>query len=240
MKKYICEDAQTLGAQAAAETAKLLNLAIASNGEARLLVSTGASQFTLFDALVGLPVAWDKVEMFHLDEYIGMDETHPASFVRYLKERFTGRVSLKAAHFLGSADAAAVDRVTFEIRKTPVDVGLIGIGENAHIAFNDPPADFHDTAAYKTVSLDEACRRQQLREGWFAVLDDVPKTALTMTVHQIMLCKKIISAVPYGVKAEAVFRTLNAPDITETIPATMLRRHADWSLYLDRESAALL
>jgi len=241
MKIHICEDAKTLGMKAAEETARLLIQVIEQQGNARLLVSTGASQFTLFEALVGLPVAWEKVEMFHLDEYVGMSEDHPASFIRYLKERFTSKVPLKAAHFLNTADVAAmIGRATAEIRKAPVDVGLIGIGENAHIAFNDPPADFQDTAAYKIVQLDEACRRQQLREGWFASMDDVPQTALTMTVHQIMLCRKIISAVPYRVKAEAILRTLTAPDITEEVPATMLRGHADWTLYLDKESASLL
>lgn len=242
MKVTICENPAALGMQAAEETAKLLSEAIARKGEARLLVSTGASQFTLFEALVKQPVAWECVEMFHLDEYIGMPETHPASFVGYLKQRFTSKVSLRAAHFLDdTADTqACIARMTAEIRKAPIDVGLIGIGENAHIAFNDPPADFEDTAAYKVVALDDACRHQQYGEGWFATLEDVPKTALSMTVHQIMLCEKIISCVPYAVKAEAIAKTLGAPEVTNEIPATILRTHPCVSLYLDKDSASLL
>lgn len=171
-----------------------------------------------------------------------MPETHPASFVRYLKERFTSKVRLGAVYFLDGEEEinACIERVTGKIREAPIDVGLIGIGENAHIAFNDPPADFEDTASYKVVQLDEACRRQQLGEGWFPSIEDVPKQAISMTVSQILQCEKIINAVPHKVKVQAVYDTLRVPEITNMIPATKLRCHADVTLYLDEDSASLL
>ena len=242
MRTVLCESPKVLGEQAALDAATQLRACVTKRGTARLLVSTGASQFTFFEAFVKLDVPWDKVEMFHLDEYVGMPETHPASFVGYLKERFVNRVHLKKAHFIDGTEnvKTCIARVTKEIRIAPIDVGLIGIGENAHIAFNDPPADFECTAAFKTVQLDEACRKQQLGEGWFATLEDVPRTAISMTVHQIMQCRKIICAVPYRVKARAVHDTLNAPEVTNLIPATMLHNHADVTLYLDPDSASML
>ena len=242
MKIIINRDAAELGRRAAASAAASLNEAIAEKGVAYLLVSTGMSQFTTFEALIREDVDWTKVEMFHLDEYIGIPETHPASFVKYLKERFTCHIPLKAAHFVnivGGVDAV-IGNLTAELEKKPIDVGLIGIGENAHIAFNDPPADFDSTAAYIVVRLDEACRRQQFGEGWFASIDDVPAEAVSMTVNQILKCKRIISAVPYKVKADAVRKTLTAEKPTPLIPATALRTHRDATLLLDMESASLV
>jgi len=242
MKMIQCESAQALGKAAAAQAAALLREAIAQQGYARLLVSTGASQFTLFEALVKEEVDWAKVTMFHLDEYINMPQTHPASFIGYLKERFVDIVHPGTVHYvIGMGDVKEnLQALTALIREAPLDVGLIGIGENAHIAFNDPPADFTTKEAYTIVTLDEKCRYQQFREGWFATLEDVPKEAISITVHEILKCKHIICAVPYTVKAQAVYDTLNAPEITPMVPATILRSHDDVTLYVDPDSASKL
>jgi glucosamine-6-phosphate deaminase len=230
-----------LGERAADCAEKIINRAIASQGLARIVLSTGASQFTTLEALVKKDIDWSKVEAFHLDEYIGIGEDHPASFVRYLKERFVGKISpLKAFHFvtLGFGPQEIIARLTAEIRKSPIDLGLIGIGENGHIAFNDPPAVFEEEASYKIVRLDAACRRQQMGEGWFKTIDDVPAEAVSMTVPQIMKCRTIISAVPFAVKADAIQKTLSAPAPTPQVPATILKTHRDFYLFLDRDSAA--
>jgi len=191
-----------------------------------------------------MDIDWSKVELFHLDEYINMPETHPASFIKYLKERFINnlKINLKKINFVDTTIGVEniIAKLTEEVNRGDIDVGVIGIGENAHIAFNDPPADFDCEDAFKIVTLDEACRNQQLREGWFKTFDDVPKEAISMTVKQILKCKKIISVVPYKVKAKAVHDTLTAGEITNTIPATALRTHNDWTLYLDVESASMI
>jgi len=175
--------------------------------------------------------------MFHLDEYVDLPETHGASFRKYLKERFVSKVkNLKAAHFVDGT-VEGIKSLTEEIRKSPIDIGLIGIGENTHIAFNDPPADFDTTESYIVVNLDEKCRKQQLGEGWFPTLDDVPKQAVSMTVYQIMQCKKIVSCVPYAVKAEAIEKTLTTKETTPMVPATKLKEHPDFILYADMDSA---
>jgi len=209
MKPNIFPTPQALGKAAAAKTAQILNAAIAEKGCARIILSTGASQFETIKNLREADVDWTKVEMFHLDEYIGVDANHGASFVKYLRERFVGLengLSLKKAHYIdGLADPQRVMAdMTAELRKSPVDIALIGIGENAHIAFNDPPADFDTRDAFIIVDLDDACKNQQVREGWFPTMDDVPKQAITMTPYQIMQANVIISAVPYAQKAEAV------------------------------------
>lgn len=238
---HVSATPQELGSRAASAIAQLLNSAIKEQGYARLILSTGASQFETLDALVKLDVAWDQVEMFHLDEYVGLPESHVASFRRYLKERFTGRLPLKAAHFVdGEGDIQAkIKALTRELRRAPVDVGVIGIGENGHIAFNDPPADFDTDAAYKVVTLDERCRRQQVREGWFDTVDSVPKEAVTMCVKQIMACRHIVTAAPHSVKAEAIYHTITQP-VSPAAPATILKTHPDWKLFLDDASAARL
>lgn len=232
---------QELGGHAAAAIAQLLTQAISQQGYARMILSTGASQFETLDALVKMDVAWEQVEMFHLDEYVGLPISHGASFRKYLKERFVSKVSLKAAHFVdGEGDIQAnIESVSQELLKAPVDVGVIGIGENGHIAFNDPPADFNTKEAYKIVTLDERCKRQQVGKGWFADLDQVPKQAVTMCVKQIMACRHIVSAVPHGVKAEAVYNTVTQP-VSPVIPATILKTHPDWRLFLDDASAQKL
>ncbi len=230
---------QQLGQKAADKIAELLRNAIAQKGSARIILSTGASQFETIDALVKADVDWSKVEMFHLDEYVALPESHIASFRKYLKERFASKVSLKAAYFVnGEGDVEENIRVlTEELRRAPVDVGVIGIGENAHIAFNDPPADFETDAAYKVVDLDLRCKQQQVREGWFATVDDVPKQAITMCVKQILACEHIISSVPHAPKAEAVRNTLTSP-VDPKIPATILKTHPNWNLFLDEASAS--
>lgn len=238
MELRICENPQSLGQSAAEQTARVLRQCIRTQGQARLLLSTGASQFDTLSALVQQEVDWSRVEMFHLDEYCDLPETHPASFRRYLTERFIRKlpVALKQVHFV-TGKPEDIPALTAQLRAAPIDLGLIGIGENAHIAFNDPPADFETEQAYIPVTLDEQCRRQQLGEGWFETLEQVPRQAISMTVRQIMSCRRIISCVPYPVKAEAVRRTLTAKETTNQIPATILKEHPDFTLYLDRDSA---
>ena len=236
MKVIVAENSRLLGELAARQAAGVIRRAIEDHGEARIVLSTGASQFDTLSALVRQDVDWRRVEMFHLDEYVGLPETHPASFRKYLKERFVSRVPLKQAHFVdGTREGIA--ELSEALRSAPIDLGLIGIGENGHIAFNDPPADFDTDEAYIVVNLDERCRRQQVGEGWFAAMDDVPAQAVSMTVRQIMRCKTIISCVPYAVKADAVYKTLIGP-LTNVVPATMLKQHEQFTLYLDRDSAA--
>ena len=191
------------------------------------------------DALIHMPVDFAKVTMFHLDEYVALPVTHIASFRKYLQERFVDKVPLKEAVFVnGEGDVEAnIAAITARIKEAPIDVGVIGIGENGHIAFNDPPADFDTEASYKVVNLDERCKRQQVGEGWFATVDDVPKQAISMTVKQIMACDSIVSVVPHAVKAEAVKNTLER-DVTNLVPATIMKTHPDFNLFLDSESAA--
>lgn len=236
---HVYRTPEEMGNEAARLIAEKLNAAIAQKGEARLLLSTGASQFEMMDALIHMPVDFAKVTMFHLDEYVALPVTHIASFRKYLQERFVDKVPLKEAVFVnGEGDVEAnIAAITARIREAPIDVGVIGIGENGHIAFNDPPADFDTEASYKVVNLDERCKRQQVGEGWFATVDDVPKQAISMTVKQIMACDSIVSVVPHAVKAEAVKNTLER-DVTNLVPATIMKTHPDFNLFLDSESAA--
>ena len=241
MKIEILENPVELGKAAAAYSAEIINEAIARKGKARIVLSTGASQFDTIKALIETGIDWSKVEMFHLDEYIGLPETHPASFRKYLKERFLNKINIKQAYLVDGEDdpQKVIAYLTAEIRKEPIDIGLIGIGENAHIAFNDPPADFGTEEAFTCVALDDACKQQQIREGWFATTDNVPKQAISMTVHQIMQCRHIVSCVPYTVKAKAIKNTLEN-QLTNLVPATMLKKHPDFALFLDKDSASLI
>ncbi len=239
MEVRICKDRVELGKSAARHVAMVLKDCIRENGSARIVLSTGASQFDTIKALAEEPgIRWECVEMFHLDEYVDLPITHVASFRKYLQERFVGRVGkLKAVHFVdGTKECIA--KLTEEIRKAPIDIGLIGIGENCHIAFNDPPADFDTKEAYIIVNLDERCKKQQMGEGWFATIDDVPKQAVSMTCYQIMQCKRIVSCVPYKVKAEAVEKTVKTKETTNLVPSTLLKTHPDFILYADEDSAA--
>lgn len=239
MNIHIQETAQQLGQQAAHLTAQYLREAISKNGSTRLILSTGSSQFETLHALVQEDVDWSKVVMFHLDEYAGLPEAHPASFRKYLKERFISLVPLGAYHLV-DGNPASIPDLTNELRKAPIDVGLIGIGENAHIAFNDPPANFETKEAYITVNLNESCKRQQVGEGWFASVEDVPAQAISMTVFQIMQCRHIISSVPHKVKAKAVYDTLCSRQAVPEIPATILKTHSSFDLFLDKDSSSLI
>jgi len=232
-----------LGGAAAADAAALLQDAIARKGLAHAIAATGASQFEFLDALTAAAgLDWSKVVFFHLDEYVGLPETHPASFRRYLKERIVAKVRPLAFHFI-EGDAADPEaerrRMSDLIRAYPIDVAFVGIGENAHLAFNDPPADFESEEPYLIVSLDEDCRRQQLGEGWFKTLDDVPRQAVSMSVRQILKAEAILAVVPDARKARAVRDCLEA-QVSPLHPASILRRHSRTTLYLDRDSASLL
>lgn len=230
---------QVLGKAAAALAAEKLNKAISLKGEARLVLSTGSSQFETLQALLKEKIDWSKVEIFHLDEYIGLPVTHPASFRKYLYERFINHIKPAAFHAVdveGNIEKK-ISQLTGEIRKKPVDLGLIGIGVNGHIAFNDPPADFKTHDAYIVVNLDEVCRMQQVNEGWFGSLQEVPPQAVSMTPWQIMQCHTIISAVPHKVKSPAVKNTL-INSLTEIVPATLLKQHSDFNLFIDKNSAS--
>ena len=239
MEICVFNNSDELGQKAAELIAEKINLSIKEKGNARIILSTGASQFETLQYLVQKNVEWEKVEMFHLDEYVGLPETHIASFRKYLKERFVSQVPLKAAYFVnGEGDVENnIAQLSQELLKAPVDLGLIGIGENGHIAFNDPPADLEDASCYKVVHLNDRCKQQQVNEGWFATLDDVPECAISMTVQQILKCRHIISVVPNERKAEAVKNTL-AQSPNAMVPATQLKTHPNWSLYIDSGAAS--
>lgn len=241
MKVKVFKNSLQLGVDAASYCAEILNKAIEEQGKARIILSTGASQFDTMSSLVQKDINWSKVEMFHLDEYINLSESHPASFRKYLKERFVSKVNLKKVYLInGEGDLDSnIRELTRELLKEPIDLGLIGIGENAHIAFNDPPADFDTEEAFIIVKLDEACKKQQVGEGWFPCIKDVPEKAITMTVHQIMKCKAIVSCVPYKAKAYAI-KLMLENDVTNEIPATILKKHGNITLYIDEDSASLV
>jgi glucosamine-6-phosphate deaminase len=239
MHCHIAKTSEEMGIAAADKAAEVICNYIEKQGYARIVLSTGASQFTFLKALADKKIDWSKVEMFHLDEYVGLPETHPASFRSYLRERFLSYAPVAKAHLVsGEGDVAAhIAELSKEIGKAAIDLALIGIGENAHIAFNDPPADFEMTDAYKIVDLDDECKAQQVREGWFESLDTVPKQAITMTVQQILNSKTIVSCVPHQVKANAIRNTMQE-GLSNLVPATILKTHGDWWLYLDKASAS--
>lgn len=243
MKKYILNDPAALGNASGKEAAEKLKEAISQKGVANIILATGTSQFeTLQQLLSDKEIDWSTVNMFHLDEYIGLPITHKASFRKYLIERFIQKVpSLRAAHLIdGEADPASeCKRLGQMILEHPIDVCLCGIGENGHLAFNDPPADFETTSPYIVVALDEACRNQQFGEGWFPTLDDVPKQAISMSIHQIMQSAHIICSVPDERKAKAVKNSLEN-EVSPLYPASILQQHPSCSLYLDKQSSCLL
>lgn len=235
-------DKREMAKIAAEQAASILRQAIQEQGKARIIAATGAAQFEFLEALTGLPdIDWKRVEMFHLDEYIGLPASHPASFCRFLQDRLIQKTGIQN-HFLlnGEQDPSEVIRRTGQaLQAAPVDVAFVGIGENGHIAFNDPPADFKTEEPYIVVALDEACRRQQLGEGWFKTLADVPQRAISMSVRQILKAKKIICIVPDARKAQAVKACFDG-EISPLAPASILRTHAGTTVYLDQHSAALL
>jgi glucosamine-6-phosphate deaminase len=241
MQITISDSKTELGEQAAIIGAGLIRDTIQSNGKANIIVATGASQFEMLNSLIEQDVDWSKVTAFHLDEYIGITEQHPASFRKYLKERFVNKISLNKFHYVNgeSNPAAECNRLGEIISNHPIDVAFIGIGENGHLAFNDPPADFEITDPYISVRLDEKCRLQQLGEGWFESIDRVPEKAISMSIQHILKSKSIICSVPDARKADAVKSTIQGK-LTNLVPASILQQHDATWLYLDKESASLL
>ena len=240
MKLNIYGDKQTMGAAAAGEIAGIINEAIRKKGQASIILATGASQFEMLEHLVLTDVDWTKVTAFHLDEYIGLSDSHPASFRLYLKERFVDKVkNLKAFYFVNGENENPHDectRIGKLIRQYVIDVACIGIGENGHLAFNDPPADFDTDDPYIVVDLDEGCRKQQLGEGWFPTFDDVPKQAISMSIKHIMKSLSIVCTVPDARKADAVKAAIEG-EITNMVPSSILQKHTECSMYMDVFSA---
>ena len=242
MNTKIFDNKLSLGQAAAEQAAHAIRQAIMANGHARIIAATGASQFEFLEALTKTPnIDWTKVEMFHLDEYVGMSIAHPASFRKYLLERFIQPTGLTTYHLLdGEAELGNVcAHANAAISAAPIDVAFVGIGENGHLAFNDPPADFVVETPYIIVNLDEACRRQQFGEGWFPTLEDVPSQAISMSIQQIMKAREIVCVVPDTRKAVAVKACLEG-DVSPLAPASILRTHPNVTVYLDSDSAALL
>ena len=240
VKTYV--DRSTMSLAAARHAARALGAAIRARGSARIVAATGASQFDFLEALTAAPdIDWTRVEMFHLDEYVGLAIDHPASFRKYLLERLIRKTGMARYHLLdGEHDAARVaEHVGQEIGRTPIDVAFVGIGENGHLAFNDPPADFTTDRPYLIVTLDLACRRQQVGEGWFASVEEVPSQAISMSVRQILKSREVICVVPDARKAQAIKACLDG-EVSPMAPASILQTHANTTVYLDRDSAALL
>src|SRR5438067_6691100 len=238
----IYDDKISLGHAAAEQAAVSLRNAIEGRGGARIIAATGASQFEFLDALTAMPkIEWRRVEMFHLDEYIGLPVAHPASFRKYLRERLINKTGITKYHFLdGEGDVPSIVRkVSAELTASLIDVAFVGIGENGHLAFNDPPANFETEEPYLIVDLDEPCRQQQVGEGWFGDLSEVPKQAISMSVRQVLKAKEIIAIVPDARKAQAVRACFEGP-VSPMAPSSILRTHGDTTIYLDRNSAALL
>jgi glucosamine-6-phosphate deaminase len=242
MKVKICNDKVSLGGAAAEQAEHAIRNALLINGKARIIAATGTSQFEFLDALTSRQdIAWQQVAMFHLDEYVGLSGSHRASFSRYLQERLIKKVGIREAYLLSGEEdpAQVISRVGGALKAAPVDVAFVGIGENGHLAFNDPPADFKSEETYLVVDLDEACRRQQMGEGWFPALSDVPRQAISMSVRQILKAKEIICVVPDARKAQAVKACFEG-EISPLAPASILRTHPNTTIYLDPDSAALL
>ena len=245
MSLAIYANAEQCGVAAGQYGAQRLREVQARRGEANIIVATGASQFVMLATLAAAPgIDWSKVTLFHLDEYVGLPETHPPSFRKYIKERFVAKLptALKKAHYVDGS-AADPSRVCAElgaaIKARPIDVCFIGIGENGHVAFNDPPADFTTEEPYLVVQLDEKCRRQQLGEGWFPNLDAVPRQAISMSVWQILQSQCIVNTVPDARKAHAVKISIEG-DMGPNHPASVIRLHPDCSTFCDEPAAAEL
>ena len=242
MQLRIFDDKLAMAKGAAEYVASSLRRIIATNGRARIVTATGAAQFDFLDVLTSAPgIQWDAVEMFHLDEYVGLSPTHPASFQKFLLDRLINKTGITKHHLLnpGSNPEEVADRVGRELNSAPIDLSIVGVGENGHLAFNDLPADFDTEKPYLIVDLDEACRRQQVGEGWFKSLDEVPRQAISMSIRQILRAKEIVAIVPDSRKAQAVKACFEGP-MGSSAPASILRAHANATLYLDRNSAALL
>ncbi len=242
MEMHVLENKKELGEAAAKKAEELLRDTIDRNGSAAFIAATGASQFEFLETLTGSSmIDWQKTTMFHLDEYAGMSESHPASFRRYLKERLIDKVHPGAVYLIRGNDdpGKECERLNDIISSYSIDTAFVGIGENGHLAFNDPPADFETEKPYIVVELDEKCRRQQFGEGWFRTLEEVPDKAISMSIKQIMKSKTIICTVPDKRKAEAVKNCIEG-EISPLFPASILRKHPQMFMFLDKESSSLL
>ncbi len=241
MEVIISETKQKLGAVAAIRGAQIIQESIKKKGKATIIVATGASQFEMLNELIKKDIDWSKVTGFHLDEYIGMSVEHPASFRKYLKERFVDKVGLKSFYYINaeSDPEKECERLKEIISKVQIDVAFIGIGENGHLAFNDPPADFETEEPYIVVNLDEDCRKQQMGEGWFKTLEVVPKQAISMSIKQILKSGSIICSVPDKRKAKAVKDAVSGI-VAPQVPSSILQNHNATWVYLDKEAASFL
>lgn len=241
MKVNIYKSKDEMGAQAAIMGAERINNALVKNGCANIILATGASQFEMLEHLLKQDIDWSKVTCFHLDEYIGISDSHPASFRKYLKERFADKVNVNKFYFINGETNSELECNSLNklISQLKIDVAFIGIGENGHLAFNDPPADFATEEPYIIVKLDKDCKLQQYNEGWFDSLESVPKTAISMSINQILKSESIICTVPDKRKSEAVYNTINK-EINPDYPSTKLKEHKDANLFLDMESSSLL
>jgi glucosamine-6-phosphate deaminase len=238
----VFKDKEDLGQAAATQAAKAIRDAIRERGVARIVAATGASQLEFLDALTATQgIDWPKVELFHLDEYIGFPMNHPASFCKYLNDRLIAKTGITRHHLLNGAEepGEVIRRASDAIKSAPIDITFAGIGENSHLAFNDPPADFDTDDPYIIVNLDELCREQQVGEGWFSNISAVPKQAISMSIRQILKTRAIISVVPDARKAQPVKACFEGP-ISPMAPASILRTHVNATIYLDRQSAGLL
>ncbi len=243
MEYFVFDTKEKLGKEAAAKGASFITQAIKETGSAHIIVATGASQFEMLEALVVSNVDWSKVEVFHLDEYLGMSMNHGASFRKYLKEKFVDKVkNLKAIHFI-EGDSKNIDkeiaRLNDLISSKTIDVAFVGVGENGHLAFNDPPADFETIVPYLVVDLDEACRKQQMGEGWFPTVEDVPLKAISMSIKHILKSEHIINTVPDARKADAIKCAMEGK-VSNLCPASILQTHPSCYWYLDKDSASKL
>jgi len=244
MKLQVCGNKAELGARASANAIQTVREALVRNGLASIVVATGTSQFDLLQNLsASKDIDWSRVVMFHLDEYIDLPETHPASFRKYLKERFISKLPALKACYLIDGDATdpakECERLNQLILNHRIDLALVGIGENGHLAFNDPPADFETKDPFIIVNLDDACKKQQVGEGWFKNIDEVPNRAISMSIHQILASEKIVCSVPGKQKARPVRDCLQGP-VTPLHPASALTNHDACIVYLDPDSASLL
>lgn len=242
MRIQLRDNREQLGRIAAEQAAVAIRRSIEERGRARVVGASAASQIEFLEALTATPdIAWDKVELFHLDEYIGVPSTHPASFCRFLEERLIAKTGIRQTHLLRGdwPVMETIERTNAAIRLAPIDIAFVGIGENGHLAFNDPPADFQTEEPFIIVELDEACRQQQVAEGWFPTLEDVPQRAISMSVRQVLKAREILAVVPGPRKAAAIQTCLEGP-ISPLAPASILRTHVDATVYLDKDSAALL
>ncbi|MGA8202549.1 MAG: glucosamine-6-phosphate deaminase [Candidatus Sulfotelmatobacter sp.] len=239
----VFDDKNSLAKAAAEKAAAAICSAIRDRGQARVIAATGTSQFEFLAALTeSFDIDWGRVELFHLDEYIGLPATHPASFRKILLERLVNKTGIAKFHPL-NGDARdlsdVIRRVGDAVASAAVDIAFVGVGENGHLAFNDPPADFETEEPYLIVNLDEACRRQQVGEGWFSDISEVPKQAISMSIRQILKASEILAVVPDSRKAQAVKACFEG-EVSPMAPASILRTHANVNVYLDKESASLL